>query len=173
MRLASQFSRMNCHTFSWGLSSGHLAGSGTMVMFGGTFSATARCQPASRQRKRCAEIDEERGVGAGRDLGRDLLQVQVHGLCVAARQNERGSLAFPRADRAEDIGRGGALVLRRARPCAALGPATGDRILLSDAGFVGEPDFYAAGVDALFAPDLLQARGETFLKSSMAPSACA
>lgn len=32
----SRLSRMNCQTFSTGLSSGHLAGSGMIVMFGGT-----------------------------------------------------------------------------------------------------------------------------------------
>src|SRR6266446_9189291 len=45
-RLESQLSRMNCQTFSTGLSSGHLAGSGTSVMFGGTMSLSDRCHPA-------------------------------------------------------------------------------------------------------------------------------
>jgi hypothetical protein len=46
MRFDSQLSRMNCQTFSCGLSSGHFAGSGTMVMLAGIVSAPARCQPA-------------------------------------------------------------------------------------------------------------------------------
>ena len=37
---------------------------------------------------------------------------------------------------------------------------------------VGEPDLYGGGLDALLAPDLVQARGKAFLKSSIAPSAC-
>src|SRR3979411_782026 len=37
---------INCQTFSTGLSSGHLDGSGTSVMFGGTMSLSDRCQPA-------------------------------------------------------------------------------------------------------------------------------
>jgi len=65
------------------------------------------------------------------------------------------------------------LVRRRARTRAALGPTAGDLVLLADAGLVGEPDLYGGGLDALLAPDLVQARGEAFLKSSIAPSACA
>ncbi len=42
----SQFSRMNCQTFSCGLSSGHFAGNGIRVMLGGTMSRPERCQPA-------------------------------------------------------------------------------------------------------------------------------
>jgi|ETNmetMinimDraft_16_1059900.scaffolds.fasta_scaffold02030_3 hypothetical protein len=45
-RLDSQFSRMNCHTFSTGLSSGDLGGSGNMVMFGGIMSLPVVCHPA-------------------------------------------------------------------------------------------------------------------------------
>ena len=45
-RFESQLSRMNCQTFSCGLSFGHLAGKGTIVMLGGTFKAAERCQPA-------------------------------------------------------------------------------------------------------------------------------
>jgi hypothetical protein len=37
---------MNCHTFSIVLSSGHLGGSGTSVMFAGTTSLSDMCQPA-------------------------------------------------------------------------------------------------------------------------------
>jgi hypothetical protein len=65
------------------------------------------------------------------------------------------------------------LVRRRARTRAALGPTAGDLVLLADAGLGGEPDLYGGGLDALLAPDLIQARGEAFLKSSIAPSACA
>ena len=35
MRFESQFSRMNCQTFSCGFSSGHFAGNGMSVMLGG------------------------------------------------------------------------------------------------------------------------------------------
>jgi hypothetical protein len=65
------------------------------------------------------------------------------------------------------------LVFRRARARAALGPATRDLVLLADARLVGKPDLYGVGLDAFFVPDLRQALGQTFLKSSMAPAACA
>src|SRR5438309_7056259 len=99
--------------------------------------------------------------------------MQVHGLSVAARQDEAGSLAFLRANCSEDIGRRRALVFGRARPRASFRPSTCDLVLLADTRLVGEPDLYIAGLDALFLGDLFQARGEVFLNSSIAPSTCA
>ena len=90
---------------------------------------------------------------------------------VAARQNEARALPMPGTDRAEYICRGGALIVWRGRPRAAFCPSPRDLVLLADAGLVGEPDFYRGGIDALFARDFLEARGELFLYSSMAPSA--
>jgi hypothetical protein len=116
-------------------------------------------------------IEQQDGVASRRDLLGDFIEMQLHRLGVAPRQDQADRLAFFRADRAEDVGRGGALVARRRGPRSALGPAAGDLVLLSDAGFVGEPDFYSAGIDALFARDFLQAGRETFLKSSIAPRA--
>src|SRR3954452_14468257 len=55
MRFESQFSRMNSQIFSTGFSSGHLDGSGTRVMFGGTTRRCERCHPAwSRRSTACA-----------------------------------------------------------------------------------------------------------------------
>ena len=110
---------------------------------------------------------------AGRDLGRDLGQVQGHRLGVAAGQDERGTLAVVRADGPEDIGRGGALIVRSGGPCPASGPAPRDLVLLADPGLVGEPEFYVVEVDALLARDLRQAGWEVFLKASIAPPAWA
>jgi hypothetical protein len=118
-------------------------------------------------------IDEKRRVCARRDLGGDFGQVQVHGLRVASGHDEGCPLSVLGTDRAEDISRGGSLVRRRARTRAAPGPLPNLAILLADAGLGGEPDLYGGGLDALLAPDLIQARGEAFLKSSIAPSACA
>jgi len=56
---------------------------------------------------------------------------------------------------------------------AALGPPAGDLGLLADARLVGEPDLYGLGSEAVLARDLIQASGETVLKSSIAPAACA
>ena len=118
-------------------------------------------------------IDEQRCVGAGRDLRGDFGQMEVHRLGVASGHDERRALAVLRADRAENVGRCGSLVSRGARARAALGPAPGDLVFLANPRFVSEPDLYGAGIDAFFASDLCQARGETFLKSSIAPATCA
>src|SRR5262249_12060242 len=75
--------------------------------------------------------------------------------------------------RTEDIGGGGPLVTRCAWAGAALRPATSGLVLLADACLVGEPDFYRVAVERLGARDFLQAHGKAFLKSSIAPCACA
>ena len=106
------------------------------------------------------------------DLRGDIGQLQVHRLGVAPGHDERGALPVLGTDRAEDIGGGGSLISGSTWTGAALGPTPGDLVLLADAGLVGEPDLYRAGFDAPFAPDLVQARGKAFLKSSIAPSAC-
>ena len=118
-------------------------------------------------------IDEDRGVRARRDLRGDFGEMQVHRLGVASRHDERCALSLCRADRAENVGRGGSLLDWSARARAAPGPTAGDLVLLADPRLVGEPKLYRAGIDALFAPDFRQAGGETFLKSSIAPWACA
>ena len=118
-------------------------------------------------------IEKQDGMAARSDIFGDFRQVQVHRLAVAKGQDEPHAFALFRANRAEYVGRGGALVARRARARAALGPAPRDLVLLADARFVGEPDFYLVRRDAPLARDLVQAGGEFFLKSSMAPAACA
>ena len=118
-------------------------------------------------------IDEKRGVCARRDLGGDFGQVKVHGFGVASGHDERGAFAVLGADRAKDIGAGGSLIFGSARTRAALGPTPGDLVLLSDTRLVRKPDLYCGRIDAFLAPDLVQACGKTFLKSSIAPSAWA
>jgi hypothetical protein len=112
-------------------------------------------------------------VGAGRDNFGDFRQMQIHCFGVAGRKNQGGTFAILWADRAEDVGRGGALIARSAWASAALGPAAGDLVLLTYASLVREPDFYLVTFERLLARDFIQARGEVFLKSSTAPAACA
>jgi hypothetical protein len=99
--------------------------------------------------------------------------MQVHHRSVTGRQNERCALAVVWADGAKDIGRGRALIGWRRGSGAAPCPTAGDLVLLADARLVGEPDFYVAGINAFLLRDGLQTGGKTFLKSSIAPSACA
>src|ERR1700760_2894606 len=112
-------------------------------------------------------IEQQHGVRSRRYRLGDLGQMQVHRCGVAAWQNEGGTFALSRTDRAEYIGRGGALIARRRWPGAALGPAPGDLVLLSDARFVLEPQLYwlACG---LVLRDLRQTRGKVFLNASRA-----
>jgi hypothetical protein len=93
----------------------------------------------------------------------------VHRLGIAPGQDEANGLALLRTDGAEDIGPFGALIVRRAGPCSALGPAARDLVLLTDARFVLEPEFDVyARFQAL--ADLLDLAREVFLKASTANS---
>ena len=118
-------------------------------------------------------IDEKDGVGSWCDGVGDFRQMQVHRFGVAGGQDQSRALALFRADGTEDIGRCGSLIPRRARASAAFGPPAGDLVLLADTSLVLEPNFYLADIDRFFARDFIQARWELFLKSSIAPSACA
>src|SRR4029077_18289570 len=118
-------------------------------------------------------VEQKYGVASRLHVLGDLIEMQLHRLSVALGQDKAGRLAVLRTDRAEDVGRGGALVARRGRTCSAPGPAAGDLVLLADARLVGKPDLYGVKVDAFLARDFLHARGETFLKSSIAWAACA
>src|ERR1700676_2577296 len=118
-------------------------------------------------------IDEEDGRGSCCDRLCEFREVQVHRFGIAGGQDQSHALALFRADGAEDIGRCGSLIPRSARASAALRPPAGDLVLLADTSLVLEPNFYLADIDCLFARDFIQARWELFLKSSMAPSACA
>jgi hypothetical protein len=118
-------------------------------------------------------IDEENGMGSRCDGFGDFREVQVHCLGIASWHDQGRALALFGADGAEDVGRGSTLVAGRAGAGAALRPAAGDLVLLADTGLIGEPNFYLVDVDSVLARDGVQARGETFLKLSIAPSACA
>ena len=110
---------------------------------------------------------------AGSDGLGDFGEMDVHRLGIAARQNQAAALPLW-TDRAEEIGRFGALIVWRAGPRATLGPAASDLVLLTDASFVLEPDFdLSPDIDALSRAICLQLGREVFLKASTATSVCA
>ena len=117
-------------------------------------------------------IDDEDGMSAGVDGSADLCEMGVHRVGVAPRQNEAYALGLGRTDCAEDVGRFGALIVRRTRPRSASRPAARDLVLLADPRFVLEPklDLYAR---LKARPDRLDCGGEVFLKASTANSFCA
>ena len=55
-------------------------------------------------------IEKDHGVAAGGDLFGDFGEMQVHRFGVAARQDQGSTFSVFRADGAENVGRGGALV---------------------------------------------------------------
>ena len=111
-------------------------------------------------------VEKENGMGAARHHGADLGEMRLHGLGVAERHDEPGALALGRADRAEKVGPGRALVVRRPGPGPALRPSAGQLVLLTDARFILPPELYAFA--RMGGPDLRQALWETFLKASAA-----
>ncbi len=117
-------------------------------------------------------IEDDDGVGARFDGPRDFPQVEGHGFAIAARQHQARTLALLGADGAEDIGRAGALIMRRAWPGATLGPSAGDFVFLPDASLVLEPVFYVFAL-GLLGCDLCQLGGEVFLKAAMASASWA
>jgi hypothetical protein len=118
MRLESQLSRGNCQTFSTGLSSGARGGSGIRVMLPGDDEVLGDVP--------FGLVEQHDGVRVGGNGGCDFGEVQGHRCGIATRHDDRRRLALGRADRAEEIGRGGPLILRRRGAGAAPRPASGD-----------------------------------------------
>ena len=118
-------------------------------------------------------VDQEHGMSPWRDRLGDLEEMQVHCFGVASRQDQGRALALLGAHGTEDVGRSGALIAGSTRTGAAFGPSARDLVLLADTRFVLKPDLYLVAVDAIIARDFVQADREVFLKSSIAPSACA
>jgi hypothetical protein len=56
-------------------------------------------------------IEDENGMRAGGDLRGDLLEMKLDGFAVAGRQHERGARSALGANRAEHVGRLGALIV--------------------------------------------------------------
>ena len=98
---------MNCQMFSWPLSSGARGGSGISVMLLGTLSNFG-AMPAGL-------IEEQDRVRTGGDLGRDLIEMELHGFAVAGWQHQSGSRPKVRTDRTEQIAGLGALIVNGAR----------------------------------------------------------
>ena len=118
-------------------------------------------------------VDQKHGMSTWLDGLGDLCQMQVHCCGVAARQHECRSFAQSRTDGTEDVGRSGALIGCRSRPCATPGPAAGDLVLLPDPRLVSEPQLYRGRLYSLLLRNLRQECGKAFLKCSIAPSAWA
>ena len=65
-------------------------------------------------------IENENGVGVRCDFGGDLVEMKLHGFGIAERENEGSAGSTFGADRTEQIGRLGALIVNGARARALL-----------------------------------------------------
>jgi len=104
-------------------------------------------------------VEDKHGMGVRCDHGADLGEMRLHRLRVAERHDEPSALAFGRADRPEQVGPGGALVVRRSRPGSAPRPPAGELVLLADARLVLPPELYALA--RMLVGDRSQALGKT------------
>ena len=116
-------------------------------------------------------IKNQNGVGAGRDLGGDLVEMKLHGFGVAGGQHESGAGSALRAYRAEQIGRLSALIVTGARAGTFPGPAIGEFVLLADPHLILEPHLYR-GAGRKVGADFRHADCEVFLNAAMASVSC-
>ena len=116
-------------------------------------------------------IEDEDRVSAGGYSCGDLVEMKLHGFGVAERQNEGSAGSTFRADRTEQIGRLGALIMNGSGTRARPGPAIGELVLLADPHLVLEPHLYRCARRELGA-DLCHAVGKVFLNASMASGSC-
>ncbi len=117
-------------------------------------------------------VEDEDAVSSRRHLGRDFIEMPLHGLGVAAGQDEARADAAFGTDRTEDIGRLRALVAGCSGPGSPWRPAPCDVVFLTDPGFVLPPELYV-GIGREPGANLFQRGGKVFLKSSMPNSFCA
>ena len=110
-------------------------------------------------------------MSTGSDSGCDFVEMKLHGFAVACRQYEGGAGSAFGADRTEQIGRLGALIMSGSGARARPGPAIGELVLLADAHLVLEPNLYRCTRRELCA-DFRHAYGKVFLNASMASGSC-
>src|SRR6266496_4430411 len=116
-------------------------------------------------------IEDENGMRAGGDLRGDLLEMKLHSFAVAGRQHERGARSALGANRAEQVGRLGALIVDGTGSRALPGPAIGELVFLPDPHLVLEPYLYRC-VRREPRSDFRHALDEVFLTATTATGAC-
>jgi len=114
-------------------------------------------------------IDNERSMRSWRDAAANFGQMHRHGIGIGRGQDERCRRAALRTDRAKDVGPLVTLVTGRPRSRSSSGPNPGQCTLLTDTGFVLEPDFDRLAF-GMFGKSCRDRRGEVFLNASWASS---
>ena len=116
-------------------------------------------------------IEDKDCVRAGGYSCSDLIEMKLHGFGVAEGENEGSAGSVFGADRTEQIGRLGALIMSGSGTRALPGPTIGELVLLADPHLVLEPDLYRCARRELGA-DFRHAYGKVFLNASMASGSC-
>ena len=88
----------------------------------------------------CA-IDNEHSMCSRRDAAANFGQMHRHGIGIGSRQDERRGRLALRTDRTKNVGPLVALVTGRTRSRSSSGPNPGQCTLLTNTGFILEPDF--------------------------------
>ena len=153
--------RRYSQTFSAGLSSGDLGGSGKKGDVGGP-SELAGGVPTGL-------IQDENGVSAGGDVGADLVEMMLHALGVGALHDDGRAGRSLGADGAEQIGAACAKIGDLAGPRSLAGPDARALGFLADPHLVLEPDLYGCP-GRLLGADRRDRLREVFLNASMATS---
>ena len=116
-------------------------------------------------------IEDQHGMRADRDVGRDLLEMPLHRIGVGAGQRERPTHCARRTNGAEQIGALITLVSRLARSCSAPRPLAHEAVLLTDARLILKPNLDRRSLRQIGQVDV-QDLGEVFLKDSTMRSSC-
>lgn len=117
-------------------------------------------------------VHDEHGMCTLFDMPADLVDMELHGLGVGEGQSQSCTNAAGRADRAEQVGALISLVGGLPRACAAGCPLPHDAVLLADAGFILEPQFYLRARRQV-AKMRLQRAWPVFLNAAMISASCA
>ncbi len=104
-------------------------------------------------------------------MARDFLEMELHRLGIGERERQSGTDAARGTDRAEEIRALVSLIGGLARPCSGPGPLPDQTVLLPDARFVLEPEFYRRRRQQAFQMMAQRAR-KAFLKASTIGSSC-
>ena len=114
-------------------------------------------------------VEQENGVGTGRDISADLPEMGLHGLCVGPGQDERGTGAARGADGAEEVEALIALVLGLTGSAAAARPLADQGVLLAQTHLVLPPQLdRRCGRQVAYGR--CERAWEVFLKSSSTPA---